>query len=164
MKKNKVAVLLIFIINVLAGCASRPAFEGKGDLCGLVVDENNKPVKDFVVHCKSTKLLSKNYAALTNESGLFVFFNLPSGEYILNGEKKNYLRVENITYSFNDRSKILCLQTKSFKGCVLSTEELLRLGQAQEAGELLKNVCCETGSSEEHVLQEFIAKLEEVTK
>ena len=138
MKKNNVSVsvLAFFIINALIGCASRPAFEGKGDLCGLVVDENNKPVKDFVVYCKpvNEKFYSQPIRpVLTNASGLFVFYGLSSCEYLLSGSKNAYLKIEPVSYSFDDRTKIICIQTKSFKAAVLNAEELLKLGQKEEA-------------------------------
>ena len=93
-------------------------------------------------------------------SSRFVFYGLSSGEYFLSGEKTNYLRIKSALYKFNDRTKIICLQTKSSKAAVLSTEELLRLGQKQEAAEVLRGLCCEPGSSEELFFNEYIAKLE----
>ena len=39
------AVLSVFFIS----CKTMPRFKGEGDLCGLVVDENNEPVKDFLI-------------------------------------------------------------------------------------------------------------------
>ncbi len=153
MKKNNVSVsvLAFFIINALIGCASSPAFEGKGDLCGLVVDENNKPVKDFVVYCKpvNEKFYSQPIRpVLTNASGLFVFYGLSSCEYLLSGSKNAYLKIEPVSYSFDDRTKIICIQTKSFKAAVLNAEELLKLGQKEEALMLLANVDCRDDSKE----------------
>ena len=74
----KLAVL-ISVTVLFFSCASKPVFSGKGDLCGLVVDENSKPVKDFVIYCESKsagKKLAEVKPVLTNESGLFVFYDL----------------------------------------------------------------------------------------
>ena len=141
-----IAVTVLFF-----SCASKPVFSGKGDLCGLVVDENSKPVKDFVIYCESKsagKKLAEVKPVLTNESGLFVFYDLLSGDYLLYGEKNNYLKIEVTPYSFNDRSKIICLQTKSFSATVKTADELFRLGQPESAKILLSNLSYEKESFE----------------
>ena len=156
-------IYLTYLVCLLSclflSCASKPRFEGKGDLCGLVIDENNRPVKDLVVYCQAAdekKLFTRPKPVLTNESGLFVFYGLPSGEYILSGEKNNYLKIKPLLYSFDDRSKIICLQTKSFKAALLNAEELIRLGQAEEAEEVLRGISCETDSVEKLYVQAFL--------
>ena len=160
------AVCFLFLICLqISSCASKPSFEGKSDLCGLVIDENNAPVKDFIVSCKPADV--KTWGAkpvispvLTNESGLFVFYGLSSGQYYLSGEKTNYIRLEESLYRFDDRTKIICLQTKGFKAAVLSAEELLRLNQKKEAAALLGELCCEPGSPEEKFFKDYISKLD----
>lgn len=159
--------LLLFCL-LFVSCASKPLFKGKGDLCGLVIDENNRPVKDFVVNCKPAeiKLHSKIVIppVLTNESGLFVFYGLPSGDYFVSGQKKNYLKISKTKYSFNDRGKILCLQTKGFRAVVLQAEDQIRLGQTEEALSLLRGIACETDSRVDIFIRDFTAELEEVVK
>ena len=155
-KMNFILVVFAIALLLLTGCASKPGFEGKGDLVGMIIDENNKPVRDFVVFCSSgTK------PVVTNESGIFAFYDVPSGEYFLSGEKEGYLRLENVSYNFDDRSKFIVMQTKSFKAAVLNAEELIRLGQAEDARNVLGGICCQPGSSEELFFTEYIAKLEE---
>ena len=156
----------MFCSLLLISCASTPGFSGKGDLCGLVIDENNVPVRDFVVNCRKENgsSLQEIRPVITNESGLFVFYGLLAGEYFLSGEKPGCLRILETPYHFNDRTKIICLQTKSFRASVLRAEELLRLGQPEEAGEVLGGICCETGSPEEIFFKNYIAKLKEGTK
>ena len=159
-KKSKIRkglhlfVSAIMWIILFAACASKPGFEGSGDLCGLVLDENNQPVKDFVIYCKSaSKILVNIRPVITNESGLFVFYDLPSGEYFLSGNKTNYLTISEVPYQFYDRTRIICLQTKSYKTAVLSAEELIRLGQKKDAEKILDSISCETGSREEGLLR-----------
>lgn len=160
---------LIFIfISILffSGCASSPKFSGEGDLCGLIIDENNKPVKDFVVRCCNKNLQSEK-PVITNESGLFVFNDVPSGNYLLWGEKLNYLRIPKTTYKFNDRSKIICLQTKSFKASLLQAEDLIALDQTEEAEKLINDICYESKSYEAQIIQAykfFITKSEKEKK
>ena len=154
---------------LFTACASKPRFKGDGDLCGLIVDENNSPVKDFIVYCEPASFnvrVSKPSIppVITNESGLFVFYGLPSGQYLLSGRKVNYLELGPVTYRYDDRTKIICLQTKSFRAAVLSAEELLQLGQTEAAGKVLGGICCEAGSPAEIFFKEYLAKLEEVSK
>ena len=151
-----VTALVFFYCFTYSGCASKPRFEGKADLCGLILDENNMPVKDFIVRCSSTgvkPVITK--PAVTNENGLFVFYGVPSGKYVISGEKKNYLRIKQLSYNFNDRAKIICLQTKTFKGAILSAEELLRLDQPAEAGKLLENIYCDSKSKEQLYIKAY---------
>ena len=159
MNKNNLrwlTVLLVFSSCLLSACASKPRFEGKADLCGLILDENNVPVKDFVVNCTASggKPLVLR-PVITNENGLFVFYGVPSGKYILSGEKNNYLKIKHVPYAFNDRAKIICLQTKTFKGAISSAEELLRLDQPMTAGKLLGDICCETKSKEQLYIKAY---------
>lgn len=161
MRKTKWRLLCIcifsFVLVIFAGCASKPKFKGSGDLCGLIIDENNKPVKDFVVYCHSGDASPEIIKpVITNESGLFVFYNVPSGIYLISGEKTNYLRISKVQYRFDDRTKILCLQTKSFKTAVLSAEELIKLGRVEEAEALLEDICCESKTPEENLIKAYL--------
>ena len=158
--RNRIKFLLLWEILFVCftACATKPHFEGNGELCGLVIDENNKPVKDFVVRCKPSSknpMVKTICPVMTNESGLFVFYDIPSGEYFLSGEKENYLKVEEINYIYNDRTKILCLQTKSFKAAIQEADKLLRLKQKPEAEQILKQIYCEEKSTEYQYLLAF---------
>ena len=162
-------VLIVSAFVLFSSCASNARFKGSGDLCGLIIDENNSPVKDFIVHCKAAgknPLLSaaSGQSVITNESGLFVFYDLPSGEYLLSGEKKNYLRLSETAYCFNDRSKIICLQTKGYKAALLSAEELFKLGQKSSAEKLLKEICCDEDSQEKFYISAFLLLINEDEK
>ena len=140
---------IISFIFLITACASKPGFKGEGDLCGLVIDENNAPVKDFVVYCKAAGLTGQIINPVkTNESGIFVFYDVKSGKYFLSGKKKNYLEIESLPYEFNDRTKILCLQTKTAKASFSKAEEMIRLGLPDEADKILKAICCEPGSKD----------------
>ncbi len=146
------ATLFTILCCFFVACASKPRFQGNGDLCGLVIDENNQPVKDFIVYCKSAEKLQVIKPVMTNESGLFVFYDLSSGRYFLTGEKTNYLKLNKTIYEFNDRSKIFCIQTKTFKGTIKESVELLHLGQKNEAALLLDSLCVQKNSPEELII------------
>lgn len=160
MKKSSLFVgaisLLFFIFISFTACASKPKFEGNAELCGLIIDENNSPVKDFIVFCKSdSNPLFSISPVVTNDGGMFVFFDVPSGHYKISGEKTNYLKILKIPYSFNDRSKILCLQTKTFRAALTNAEELIKLGEKKAASEILDSICCEKKSEEKQLVSAY---------
>ncbi len=159
-KALPIFTFLLFCNLYITSCATNPKFSGTGDLCGLVVDENNKPIKDFVIYCYPSITNIKTQTinikpVITNESGLFVFYGLPSGSYTISGEKPNYLRLSETPYQFSDRGKILCLQTKSFKAAVKTAEELIALGQTKEARSLLNGISTKKLSSEKYLVTAY---------
>ena len=170
MKKlfSKSFAVFIILSFFCVSCVSKPRFEGNGDLCGLVIDETNKPVKDFVVYCKSADVkLIKISPVITNESGLFVFHNIPSGDYLISGNKNNFMQIKNTKYNFNDRSKIFCIQTKSFKNVLENVYELIYLGERERASALLDSIIVEDKSYESLIImfyRFFIAKTTEERK
>ena len=152
--------LLLFCSSffLFFSCASKPSFEGKGDLCGIIIDENNKPVKDFIVYCKpvNQKFLSQALGPVkTNESGLFVVYGLSAGQYLLSGNKKNYLSLEPHQYSFEDRTRIICLQTRSYKSALERAGELAAMGQKKDAEDLLSKISYEKNSREELYIKAY---------
>lgn len=156
-KKNCLCALsLLLVFYLLTACASKPGFKGNGDLCGLVIDENNAPVKDFVVYCKAAGFNNQIIDPVkTNESGIFVFYDIKSGNYFLSGKKKNYLEIGKTPYEFNDRSKILCLQTKTARASFSKADELIRLGLREEADKILQAIYCEPGSKESSYIKAY---------
>ena len=94
-----------------------------------------------------------SYGEKKKESGIFVFYDLPSGRYSLSGEKKNYMKLSNTDYRFDDRSKIICLQVKTFRAAIENAEELIRLGEKYEAIKILDSICCERKSNEALIIQ-----------
>ena len=155
MKKNLVIGLACTLV-FFSSCVSKPKFEGKGDLCGLIIDENNHPVKDFVVVCNARGVSAQVIKPVaTNESGLFVFYDLPSGTYSISGEKNNYMGLSGTDYRFDDRTKIICLQVKTFKAAIENAEELIRLGEKKEAIKILDSISCERKSNEALIIQAY---------
>lgn len=133
--KNKKKFFLGFATLLLfSSCRTLPKFKGEGDLCGLIVDENNTPVKEFVVYCKND---FETNTALTDESGMFVIHGVSSDVYKISGQKKNYVKLENEEFLFTDRSKIFCCQVESIDGAFKTVEELLLRGEKKKAEALL---------------------------
>ena len=159
-KIQRIFILTLFCILCITSCVSKPKFSGTGDLCGIVIDENNKPVKDFVVYCKPSVTNIKTTTinikpVMTNESGLFVFYELPSGAYNISGEKENYLRISETSYHFSDRGKIICFQIKSFAGAIKAVDELLNLDQKKDAMEILNDINTNKSSAERYFVKAY---------
>ena len=134
MKNKKIIFWGFAALMLFSSCRTLPKFKGEGDLCGLIVDENNAPVKEFVVYCKND---FETNTALTDESGMFVIHGVSSDVYKISGQKKNYVKLENEEFLFTDRSKIFCCQVESIDGAFKTVEELLLRGEKKKAEALL---------------------------
>ena len=139
------------IFSVFISCASKPKFTGCADLCGLVVDEKNRPVQDFLIYCRGS--MGENHTALTNESGIFVIQNVPCGSYEISGQKTQFMELEKTEYSFFDRTKIFCCQVFSFDAAMDSVLNLMQRGENKQAEKVLNSVTYENNSAEEAVIQ-----------
>lgn len=148
----KLSLLFLFAFLIVS-CATKPKFTGNADLCGLVVDENNRPVKGFIIHASCG--LSGMRSAVTNENGIFVIENVPSGKIVISGEKKNYSKLSNVNYQFINRTDILCCQIKSIRSVIKLVDELLERDEIQSACNLLDNVACEKKSVEWALIQSY---------
>ena len=140
---------LMLILFFIISCRSLPKFNGQADLCGLLVDENNNPVKDFLIYCKNDLEMK---TALTDESGMFVIHGVDSGVYKISGQKKNYARLEEREFLFTDRSKIFCCQVESIEGAFKSVEELIMRGEKKNAEGLLNQLYYDKKSPQEAVV------------
>lgn len=134
MKNKKIIFWGFATLLLFSSCRTLPKFKGEGDLCGLIVDENNTPVKEFVVYCKND---FETNTALSDESGMFVIHGVSSDVYKISGQKKNYVKLENEEFLFTDRSKIFCCQVESIDGAFKTVEELLLRGEKKKAEALL---------------------------
>ncbi len=126
---------IIYLICVFYGCASSPRFSGKGVLCGLIVDEKNRPVKDALVSCWRGAICLQS--CLTNENGVFNFYDLPAGSYEISGEKNDYAALHRIKYRFSDRGNILCCQMFTLEKTLELAEERLKCGEIEKMFEVL---------------------------
>ena len=142
-------ILLLLVLFFLVSCKTIPKFKGEADLCGLIVDENNAPVKDFIIYCKSDLETS---TALTDENGMFSIHGATSGEYKISGIKKNFVKLENTQFLFFDRSKIFCCQVESIDGAFKTVEQLMVRGETKKAEELLDKLFYDKRSPQDAVV------------
>jgi len=78
--KRKLAALAIVLLAATAGTAFGQMI-ATGKLTGTVTEANNAPLPGVTVTITSPSLILPQMAAVTNEKGLYKFFNLPSGRF-----------------------------------------------------------------------------------
>lgn len=145
--------LILSFLFLLISCGSVPKFQGNGDMCGVVVDDFNRPIKDFAVTCRN-QLLESN-KTFTNESGIFVFHDMPSGIYTISGMKNDFLRLEETKFIFSDRSKIFCCQVLGIDTALDKIENLILLKEYEAAFDVLKAIQYVKSSNEETVIKYY---------
>ena len=138
MKKRFYIFAFAFFVFVMMSCKSMPRFKGEGDLCGLVVDENNEPVRDFLIYCKNE--FEVTTTALTNETGMFVIHGLTSGPYKISGKKKDYAKLAPVEFWFTDRDRIFCCQVESIDAAFKTAEEYMLRGENKNAEAVLDSL------------------------
>ena len=131
MKKQLFRFAVFCLTLAFLSCKTIPRFKGQGDLCGLVVDENNEPVKDFLIYCKNEFEVTST--ALTNETGMFVIHGVPSGIYKISGKKKDYAKLAWVEFYFTDRDRIFCCQVESIEGAFKTAEQFMLRGEIKNA-------------------------------
>lgn len=147
---NKLNFLLITVFMILiTGCVSKPNVKGKGSLCGLIVDENNCPVEEYVI-CYKNNLISKS--SITNSSGIFVIPDASGGQLSLKGEKSGFTQLNEKKVDFYDKTKIFCYQVYSIDSVLEEVNKLIEEENYKEALEMLKKVSYKKKSKEGYVI------------
>lgn len=158
---KKLNLYLCAAVLLFSACASKPKFEGIGDLCGLIVDEKNRPVSDFVVYCNQDLTLFQS--AVTNSNGIFVIHNVPSGNYYFTGQKDGYAKLKE-QYFFSNRTDIFCCQLKSLDGVFETVEQLVSRGELENARLILEEISCSEKSEKWLLVQTYRFFLSKNTK
>ncbi|MCR4580378.1 MAG: carboxypeptidase-like regulatory domain-containing protein [Treponema sp.] len=146
-KRIILGLYVFYLLMISYGCASKPSFQGMGNLSGLLVDENNHPVENAVVSCwKGPVCLQK---VTTNAGGIFTFYDLPSGSYEISAEKTNYGLLKAQKYRFSDSKGIFCCQINSMDYLLDCAEEKMLCGQYDQMFDILDNITLSKNSSGE---------------
>lgn len=134
---RKVNNILIFLISILflSSCATQKNCIETNNFCGIIVDENNKPVKDFMIICYKNAFNKK--IAYTNSNGIFILPEMSVGDYIITGKKENYGKIENKKVFFNGNSYIFCCQVQSITKLLEQTKESIRQKNYDKALEII---------------------------
>lgn len=148
----KSALLAFLILDVFfVSCVSNEKLNDRCDLCGIVVDEKNMPIDEYVIYGKNG---TYETSAITNSNGLFVLKNMPKGNCEIYGEKKGYCDLSE-KYFFYDMSKILCCQINSLPGAIDDVEKLIKQNEYKKANEIIDEVKFEHTTNEEIVVYSY---------
>lgn len=148
----KSALLAFLILDVFfVSCVSNEKLNERCDLCGIVVDEKNMPIDEYVIYGKNG---TYETSAITNSNGLFVLQNMPKGNCEIYGEKKGYCDLSE-KYFFYDMSKILCCQINSLSGAIDDVEKLIKQNEYKKANEIIDEVKFEHTTNEEIVVYSY---------
>lgn len=123
MKKIKLILFLLLVFGSLCSCISQKNCIKKTNLCGIVVDENNRPIPNYQVICYNNLLAQQS--AYTNSSGVFVFYDMSIDNYILMGKKENYEKIEKKEIFVDGNGDILCCQVCSFSEILKNVEQAI---------------------------------------
>lgn len=134
---------LVLMTGVIS-CASKKGFSGGSELCGVVLDEKNRGVADYVVTCSRNGI--GTFTAVTGENGMFVFSNMKCGRYEVTGEKIGYGKIVGDEFNFNSRGKILCCKVNSLEGVLMAVENQIKCKNYVVAKKLLQDVSFEKGT------------------
>src|SRR5262245_38019351 len=85
------SVALLLVSVALTPASARAAVFG--DVRGVIVDPQDRPMKDVAVTLQARRS-ALTQAAATDASGAFVFRAVPLGEYVLAAESPGFSRVE----------------------------------------------------------------------
>lgn len=164
MRKIKNFTLLIPALFFIS-CASNPkTLFKKGILCGLIVDENNKPVCEYGVSVSTCNTQNLYY---TNEKGIFYVPEIETGKVWIEGEKNGYEKI-NEEIVFTATQKIYCWQVSSMENALKKVEKLLFCGDFENAEKQLASIKVDKKSvfykQHQRILKEINKKNREIKK
>ena len=109
----------------------------------LIVDENDRAVKDFEVLLYRNKKIIPDFEnhISTNKNGLCIFYNIPGGEYDVSAQKGGYTKITSEKLNFENRSELYCYRVYSADFILEQTEQFYKKSEYQKALELLETIC-----------------------
>ncbi len=135
----KVSLFFFCMTSLIClSCKSLPQTAAEGDLPGLVIDENNQPLENFVL--KLEKLGQEEKEVISNERGLFIVSDMSFGKWKLYGVKEGYSVYREEDFMFLDKSKILCIQVNSADLILDKVEKQIIAENPSEAESLLSEI------------------------
>ena len=143
MRKSNLLIFFILIINyfVLSGCVTKEHCVKSNNLSGIIVDENNRPISNYQVICGSNPINKKT--TFTNNSGIFVFTDVPIGKNIISGQKNNYGKIENKEFNFDGGSSMLCCQVSSLQELLSQIDRYIINREYEKALNIIEQISVE---------------------
>ena len=133
-------ILFLILISCCISCAStKKVKKVTSDLCGYIVDENNRPIKDYAVQVRSN-VVKQSEVLVTNENGIFYLPSFHAGTFYVNGWKEGYSKISNQKYELRKDKKVFCWQIKSVEAVLVDVENLIKVNQFEKALSLLNQL------------------------
>ena len=135
-----IAVSFLFITLFAAGCRSTKAISNKGDssLVILVIDENNRAVKDFSLVLENKKRCGKG---TTNAQGMCSFNGIAKKDFLLNGQKSGYTKLSSVPVKMEQNGEVQCFSVLSEAGVFERVLNYYEQGRFVEGLTLLDTLC-----------------------
>ena len=149
--KNKFLILL-FLCSIFLGCNSIPVKSEPSEFSGFVIDENNKPLENVVI-----KILGSDFSEITtvtNQSGMFVFSEIKTGDLNVLAYKEGYTKYDE-KIEFYNRDKILCIQICSADLVLDNIEKAVLIKDFENARKQLNSIYCNDSKNLKWVLNEY---------
>lgn len=140
-----VLVCIVFSVFFCDSCASVQGFSGGANFCGLVTDTKNHPVNGYRI--KLSGRGSPVCDAVSNANGVFVFKNVPQGNYELSGNTSGWAKIAGQKVNFYNRTDITCVQVQSFEELCSECEAALYRGDYHFALTVLDRVSDENSEN-----------------
>lgn len=139
-KRKSFFILNIFglVFILVTGCVSQKQCIKNSDFCGIVVDENNKPIPNYSIKC--SKNLVNVKSTYTNNSGIFFIPNMETGKYTISGKKNNYIKIIDKEFYFNGSQSIFCCQVMGIKAVLDKILINIKNKDYEKALEILKQL------------------------
>ena len=101
---------VLSLAGMLPGCRSSIAESGDASLVILVIDENNRAVKDFSVVVENAVLYGNG---TTNSQGMCSFTGIAKKEFFISGQKNGFTRLSDIPVKMGKNGEVLCFSVWS---------------------------------------------------
>lgn len=158
MGEIKKIVFFLGIVPFLFSCASKPKIKSAAsDFCGLIMDENNCPIENFLVCVKQG---TKMDCTFTNESGLFYFPEFKAKKIKISGYANSYTKFSEKKFVISENKKMYCWQVKSAQKLLSEVEAYLKLNQWEKAKNQLQDLYFEENSEEKEKCEILLDYLE----
>lgn len=138
MRKYSFTITIFILMVGFTSCVTQKQCIKKNNLCGIVVDENNKPVSDYLIICSSNPF--NKLSTYTNSSGVFVLSDLDIGTYNISGKKQNYGEINNKDFYFDGGSSMLCFQVSSLQELLCKTDKYIENKEYEKALNIINEI------------------------
>lgn len=135
-KKFSAVICIFFSLLVFSSCKTTQRFSGNAELTIFVIDENDCPVINTEVNLQSGGV---SKLAVTNQSGLCVFYDLTADDYFVFTSKEGF--ADSLTkICFVERTEVFCIKVFGAEYIFDQAELLYEKSAFEAAIELLEKV------------------------